>query len=130
MKKLFVTFFTILFCLTLSLSSGAEFQKGLTAYQQGNFVTAFSEFKPLAEQGDTSAAFNIAQLYRTGKGVLRDYKKAVKWFRVAAEKNHLESQYSLALMYKEGQGVIKNNKIYILWLSMAAGGGHTNAQQI
>jgi hypothetical protein len=86
MKKLLVTFFTIFFCLTLSLSSSADFQKGLTAYQQGNFVMAFNVFKPLAEQGDTSAAFAIAQLYRVGKGVLRDYKKAVKWYRVAAEK--------------------------------------------
>ena len=39
-----------------------DFQKGLTAYQQGNFVMAFNVFKPLAEQGDTSAAYNIAQM--------------------------------------------------------------------
>jgi hypothetical protein len=53
MKKLTATF-----CLTLtlllgsaSLSWSADFQKGLTAAQSGDFATALREWTPLAKQG-------------------------------------------------------------------------------
>jgi uncharacterized protein len=54
MKKLTTTL-----CLTLTLLLGsvsmswsADFQKGLTAYNSGDYATALREWKPLAEQGD------------------------------------------------------------------------------
>ncbi len=33
-------------------SWGADFDKGLTAAQNGDYVTALNEWRPLAEQGD------------------------------------------------------------------------------
>ena len=44
MKNLLITFFTILFCLTSSIGWSAYFQKGLVAYNNGEFVVAFNEF--------------------------------------------------------------------------------------
>jgi hypothetical protein len=53
MRKLTATL-----CLTLTIllgsagvSESADFQKGLTAAQRGDFATALREWKPLAERG-------------------------------------------------------------------------------
>jgi hypothetical protein len=49
-------------CVTIAVLLGsagvsetADFQKGLTAAQSGNYATALREWKPLAEQGFAGA---------------------------------------------------------------------------
>jgi uncharacterized protein len=37
----------------------ANFQKGLTAAQSGDFATALREWEPLAKQGDAKVQFNL-----------------------------------------------------------------------
>ena len=61
MRKLTATF-----CLTITIllgsigaSASADFQKGKTAYQSGDFATALREWTPLAEQGDSAARSNL-----------------------------------------------------------------------
>ena len=57
MRKLTATL-----CLTLAVllgsagvSASADFQKGLTAAQSGDFATALREWTPLAEQGNAGS---------------------------------------------------------------------------
>ena len=74
--------------LTLLLENpafSADFQKGLTAYQSGDYATALREWTPLAEQGDAYAQGNLGWMYDTGQGVPPDDKTAVKWYKLAAE---------------------------------------------
>ena len=61
MKRLTATI-----CLTIAVllgsvgvSASADFQKGLTAAQSGDFATALREWTPLAERGDASAQHNL-----------------------------------------------------------------------
>ena len=50
----------LLFSLFLGLPSySSDFDKGLTAYKNGDYATALKEWKPLAEQGDVDAQFNL-----------------------------------------------------------------------
>ncbi len=49
-------------------ASAADFQKGLDAANAGDFATALEEWKPLAEQGDASAQFNLGIMYANGRG--------------------------------------------------------------
>ncbi len=86
MKKLTILLFSIL----ISFNSYADFQDATDAYNKGDFKTAFNEIKPLAEQGNASAQYNLALMYDNGKGVLKDYKEAVKWYRKAAEQGTLQ----------------------------------------
>ena len=88
MKKLLLTFLIILFTLTSNVVWSADFQKGLEAAQRGDFATALSEWKPLAEQGDASAQYNLGDMYRIGYGVPQDDKTAVKWYTLAAEQGN------------------------------------------
>ena len=70
------------------MSESADYQKGLTAAQSGDFATALREWTPLAKQGDAFAQFNLGLMYDNGQGVPQDYKTAVKWYKLAAEQGH------------------------------------------
>ena len=101
MKKLLVPF-----CLTLTILFGsvgmsvsADFQKGLTAVQSGDYATALREWTPFAVQGNADAQFNLGVMYANGQGFSQDYKTAVKWYRLAAEPRIADPQFNLGLMY-------------------------------
>ena len=50
-----------------------------------------------AEAGHAPAQFHLGFLYGKGRGVLRDPKRAVHWFRRAAEQGHAKAQYAVGL---------------------------------
>ena len=83
MKNL-VTIFLLLL-LTLHSVLAADLQKGLDAAIKEDFETALKEWRPLAEQGDSYAQYNLGLMYDYGEGVIEDDTQAVYWFRKAAE---------------------------------------------
>ena len=48
-----------IFILLICTPALADFDKGWEAYYNGDYATALKEFKPLAEQGDAKAQFNL-----------------------------------------------------------------------
>jgi TPR repeat protein len=58
---------------------GADFETGMDGYQRGNDATAMSEWRPLAEQGDALAQYNLGMLYEKGAGVPQDDVRAYMW---------------------------------------------------
>ena len=73
------------FTLGLTAPAWAGFDEAVAAYQRGDYATAIRELRPLAEQGDADAQFNLGTMYGIGLGVPQDFAKAVKWYRKAAE---------------------------------------------
>ena len=106
-----------------SLSWGADSEKGLTAYNQGDYSTALKEWTPLAEQGNASAQSNLGLMYEKGYGVVQNYKTAVKWYTLAAEQGHAKAQSNLGVMYQNGEGVIQDNIYAHMWFNIAASSG-------
>ncbi len=43
-----------------------------------------AELVPLASSGNTSACFELGERYRLGKGCIRDYEEALRWYQAAA----------------------------------------------
>jgi len=113
MKKLTLTFLIILFTLTSNVVWSADFQKGWDAYTIGDYATALREWKPLAEQGNANAQYNLGLMYQKGDGVPQDDKTALKWYRLAAEQGNASAQYNLGAMYYKGEGVPQDN-----WIGM------------
>ena len=74
------------------MSESADFQKGLTAAQSGDYATALREWEPLAKQGDADAQYYLGVMDANGQGVPQDYKTAVKWFKLAAEQGNAYAQ--------------------------------------
>ena len=62
----------------------ADFQKGLAAYEKGDYATALKEWTPLAEQGDADAQSNLGFMYDNGEGVPQDYVRAHMWVNLGA----------------------------------------------
>ena len=112
----------------LSANAAADYLFGLTAYHAGDYETAFREWKPVAEQGDGRAQFNLGLMYDNGKGVLQDYKEAVKWYTKAAEQGHANAQGNLGGMYGNGDGVIQDNVYSHMWLNIASSNGSEHAR--
>ena len=93
----------LLFSLLLGAPSySGDFNKGMTAAQKGDYATALKVWRPLAEQGDINAQYNLGQIYRRGLGVTQDYKEAVRLYTLAAEQGHAEAQNNLGVMYSKG----------------------------
>ena len=58
--------------LVFSASSAAwpqDFSKGLEAARAGDYAAALQEWRPLAEQGDAYAQYNLGWIYDSGRGV-------------------------------------------------------------
>ncbi len=93
------------FTLGLTAPAGAGFDDGVAAAKRGDYATALSKFRPLAEQGDAKAQWALGVMYERGLGAPQEYAKAVKWYRKAAEQGVAEAQYILGFMYRKGRGV-------------------------
>ena len=101
----------LLFSLFLGLPSySSDFDKGLTAYNNGDYATALKEWKPLAEEGDVDAQYYLGVLYDNGDGVPQDYKEAVRWYTLAAEQGDVDAQYNLDFIHRKGLGVPQDDK--------------------
>ena len=125
---------TILF-LTLTLflgsignSESADFQKGLTAANSGDFTTAVREWTPLAEQGNANAQYNLGIMYDKGRSVIQNYKTAMKWYRRAGKQGNASAQYALGLIYDSGQVVPQDYKTAVKWYRLSAKQGYALAQ--
>ena len=90
--------------------------------------TVVSDCENKAEQGDSTAQFNLGWIYLNGKGIPKDDKQASRWFKKSAEQGHSEAQYILGRMYHSGQGVVKDNKESVKWFRKSAEQGHPKAQ--
>jgi uncharacterized protein len=124
MNRLLILPVLLLTLLVGTPAFSADYQKGLTAYQSGDYATALREWKPLAEQGNAVAQYNLGGMYAYGRGVPQDYKTALKWWRLAAEQGNANAQFNLGLMYGNGTGVIQDNVYAHMWWNIAASSGN------
>jgi uncharacterized protein len=120
--------FTFLFLFGSSPVYADDFKDGLNARDRGDYKTAIEKLKPLAEQGDALAQYNLGLMYYIGLGVTLDLKEAVKWYRLAAEQGHARAQDILGMMYDRGQGVPQDYKEAVKWYRLAAEQGIGSSQ--
>ena len=114
-------------CLTTPV--WADFETGMDAYQRGNYATALSEWRPLADEGDAQAQLHLGLLYANGDGVPQDYAKARQWYEKAAARGYAMAQTNLGVLYRSGHGVPQNNVLAYMWFSLAAARSTGNLQQ-
>ena len=119
---------SLLILISPALAYSADLEKGLAAYDEGDYATSLSECQPLAEQGDATAQFCVARLYANGFGVAMDDALALKWYGLAAEQGHSEAQYCLGVMHSNGWGVDMNDQAAANWYLRAADQGFVQAQ--
>lgn len=105
----------------------AGFQEGVTAYTQGDYGTAYREWRAAAEAGDLAAMRNLGHLYRWGRGVERDPAEAARWYQKAALQGLDRAMVNLAVLYLEGEGVARDPAAAAHWLQQASALGNVDA---
>ena len=128
MNRLLILPVLLLTLLVGNPAFSADYQKGLDAYQRGDYATALREWKPLAEQGNASAQYNLGLMYEKGLGTPQIYNTAVNWYRIAAEQGNALAQFNLGVMYEKGLGVPQNDKTAVKWYRLSAKQGDADAQ--
>ncbi len=123
------------------------------AFASGDYATAMTIYRQLAERGDADAITQIAKMYAEGQGVAFNAAEAAKWYRVAsdqynalaaydhgnyaralefyrplADKGQLMAEYMLGMMYANGQAVPQDYSEAMKWLRKAADEGEAKAQ--
>ena len=81
-----------------------------------------------AEEGRSTAQFELGQMYWSGAEGARDITNSVKLVRMAAEQGLAEAQLFLAKLYLHGDGVRKNAPDALKWLQKAASQNFSDAQ--
>ncbi|MFK5997304.1 MAG: sel1 repeat family protein [Rhodobacterales bacterium] len=82
MRKMLLALLAVV-AIALTFAYGADFQKGMDAYNNGDYTTALKKWQPLAKQGGAQAQYNLGLMYGNGQGVPQDYIMAYMWFNLA-----------------------------------------------
>ena len=121
---------TLSFTEIRDVAFAGQFEDSMAAYDRGDYATMLQLLRPIAERGDAQAQNSLGAMYYNGKGVVKDFKEAVKWYRLAAAQGNISAQLNLASMYYEGEGVAENLVRAHMWLSIAAAQGSPDAARM
>ena len=78
---------------------------------------AFELYLRAAQAGLPEAAFNIAVLLDSGRGVEKDVALAATWYARAAAQGHDRAAYNLGQLYASGDGVPRNTDLAQAWFA-------------
>ena len=111
-----------------SPTAAAMNDKGVEAYNKGDYAEAVRCWIMAADQELMSAQSNLALCYYNGKGVAKDYAEAARWYRKAADQGNAASQNSLGNLYYNGQGVAEDLVESVKWYRKSAEQGFAAGQ--
>jgi TPR repeat protein len=112
---------------TVQPADASDFGSGLSAYNRGDYITAFRDWYPLAEHGDARAQAGLGFLFHKGLGVAQDDVEAASWFEKAATKGQAEAQLLLGTLYFFGEGVQQSYVMAFAWCEVAQANGQSDA---
>jgi TPR repeat protein len=118
-----------LLLVCLAVPAWADYQAGMDAYNRGDYATALREWRPLAEQGDANAQYNLGVMYDFEKGVPQDFATARQWYEQAAAQGHAGAQNNLGGLYEFGHGVTQDYVRAYMWYNVAAAHSTGDAQK-
>jgi len=100
MNRLLILPVLLLTLLVGNPAFSADFQMGVDAYDRRDYATALREWKPLAEQGNARAQFNLGVMYKNGQGVIQDDVYAHMWWNIAASSGNKNAVKSRGIVAK------------------------------
>ncbi|MEM9331997.1 MAG: tetratricopeptide repeat protein [Pseudomonadota bacterium] len=101
--------------------------RAFSAFQRGQYLTAFQLALPEAQAGDDAAQTLIAELYERGLGIAQDQKEAARWYEIAANSGNREAQFAYGLKLLEGTNLEKDVERGLEMMKAAAEAGHPTA---
>ncbi len=99
-KRLMPAAVALLIVVTAS-QAWADFKAGVEAYDRGDYATALTEFRPVAQQGNADAQFILGVMYSKGQGVPQDDVQAHMWLSLAAAQSKESYRKSRDILAKQ-----------------------------
>lgn len=126
MKKIALT---LVFLLLPVSATGQSFSSGWVAFDRGEYIVAFQEWQPLAEQGDLGSQIFLGFLYETGLGVSQNTAEAFRWHQRASEQVLGVAQSNMAAIDPDGSEVSQDYAEAVRQYRAAAERGDVRAQE-
>ena len=124
-----------LLCLILLIApllstagEGKNYNQGAFYFAQGDYITAFNIWLPLAKQAEPDAQYSVGLLYDQGKGVSKDTNQGLKYIQLASEQGLPAAQYYLGIKYYAGIDIDRDTTKARQLLIQAAKQDHLPAQ--
>ncbi|KTC85900.1 tetratricopeptide repeat protein [Legionella drozanskii] len=95
---------------------------------KANYQAVLSQLYGQAILGNSSAQFEIGQLYQYGIGVVKSPQQAIIYYQLAAAQQDVRAEYNLGILYLEGQTNPVDYKQGMSWMTDAAFKGNVYAQ--
>jgi Sel1 repeat len=108
--------------------AAGTFEDAVDAHARGDYAKGLRLIRPLANDGNATAQFNLGVMYLTGRGVQQDYSAAALWFRKAAAQGYAFAQSNLGTLYRDGRGVAQDDTEAVMWFRKAADQGDAVAE--
>ena len=120
--------------LGAGLAWAGPLEDGLAAYSRGDYASAMTLLRPLADQANPRAQNQLGVMYQLGNGVAENQQEAFRWYHLAAEQGLPEAAFNTGGLYYRGQGVLQDYLHAHMWINLAAslltGDGARGAIQI
>lgn len=85
-------------------------------------------YQKAADNGNTAAMNNLANMYYAGQTIPKDHEKAYNLYFKAAKRGDAVAQFNISMMYYNGEYVKQSDKETLSWLTLAAKAGLAIAQ--
>lgn len=117
--------------LSAPLHAKDEMQQAREAMNKGDYAIAYCLLKPLAEDDNVEAQYQLGWMYHNGYGLAVDDAKAAYWWEKAADEDVAGAQMALTMLYREGgRGVKQNLPRAAKFLLTAAQSGDDEARML
>jgi TPR repeat protein len=114
--------------VALNKAAAKDLDDAVEAMRSGDFAVAYCILRPLAEEGDADAQFNIGWMYLNGYGLQVNDKLALEWWKKASQQGHSDASFSIGMLYSLGEGdVPKDKNLAIDYYLLAVEDGHEDA---
>lgn len=100
---------------------------GISAYNRGDFNTAYVLLKQEADRGDSDAEVNLGYLYARGHAVSINQVEAFRLFDLSARQGNSDGMNALGYKYEAGTGIKPDAHQAILWFCAAVRLGNARA---
>jgi len=108
-----------------------QLEDAVEAMRTGNFAEAYCIMRPIAEDGDADAQYNIGWMYVNGYGLRINDSLALEWWKKASRQGHIDASFSIAMLYSLGEGEVpRDTSAAIDFYLLAADAGHEDAASI
>ena len=94
---------------------------------EDDYLKAKESYQLAANKGDVLGQFDLALLYKEGKGIATNYSKAIALFDKASQQGYGEAMTQLAELYFNGLGVPRNEQKALQLYKQAAAKGNAGA---